>query len=181
MNEVLYEECAEPKNLKAQKVFYVIYSVFGWLALAATIIFLMFSFAVNFLSALIPILLCASSSFAFFFIRTKIYYCVDCIFVSGSTRIIKVVNYKRRKRIIVFDAKEVEQVGRICSESFEKLYNSQGIKKVYATPNKYIENGFYVCVKQSGVRNLVMLECKETYLVNLVGYTGKAVIEKDYK
>ena len=64
---------------------------------------------------------------------------MDCIFVSGSTRIVKVVNYKRRKRMLVFEAKEVEQVGKIGSETFEKWYSSPGIKKLYATPNKYIE------------------------------------------
>ena len=171
MNEVLYEESAEPKNLKTQKAFYVVYSVLGWLTAIAAVFFLIFSFT-NFL---------AISSFLFFFFRTKIYYCVDCIFVSGSTRIVKVVNYKRRKRMLVFEAKEVEQVGKIGSETFEKWYSSPGIKKIYATPNKYIEDGFYVVATVNGIKYLVLFECKEEYLVNLVNFTGKTVIEKDYK
>jgi len=180
MNEVLYEESAEPKNIKTQKAFYVVYSVFGWLTAIAAAFFLIFSFA-NFLSALPLIALFATSSFLFFFFRTKIYYCVDCIFVSGSTRIVKVVNYKRRKRMLVFEAKEVEQVGKIGSETFEKWYSSPGIKKLYATPNKYIEDGFYVVATVNGIKYLVLFECKEEYLVNLVNFTGKTVIEKDYK
>ena len=179
MNEVLYEESAQPKNLKAQKTFYVIYSVLGWLAAAAAVFFLIFS--LGNLYALPLIALLAISSFLFFFFRTKIYYCIDCIFVSGSTRIIKVINYKRRKRILVFEAKEVEQVGKIGSETFEKWYSSPGVKKIYATPNKYLENGYYVVATVNGVRYLVMFECKEEYLVNLVNFTGKSVIEKDYK
>ena len=179
MNEVLYEESAQPKNLKAQKTFYVIYSVLGWLAAAAAVFFLIFS--LGNLYALPLIALLAISSFLFFFFRTKIYYCIDCIFVSGSTRIIKVINYKRRKRILVFEAKEVEQVGKIGSETFEKWYSSPGVKKIYATPNKYLENGYYVVAIVNGVRYLVMFECKEEYLVNLVNFTGKSVIEKDYK
>ena len=42
MNEVLYEESAEPKNLKTQKAFYVVYSVFGWLTAIAAAFFLIF-------------------------------------------------------------------------------------------------------------------------------------------
>ena len=179
MNEVLYEESAQPKNLKAQKTFYVIYSVLGWLAAVAAVFFLIFS--LGNLYALPLIALFAISSFLFFFFRTKIYYCVDCIFVSGSTRIIKVINYKRRKRILVFEAKEVEQVGKIGSETFEKWYSSPGVKKIYATPNKYLENGYYVVATVNGARYLVIFECKEEYLVNLVNFTGKSVIEKDYK
>ena len=96
MNEVLYEESAEPKNLKTQKAFYVVYSVFGWLTAIAAAFFLIFSFA-DFLSTLPLIALFAISSFLFFFFRTKIYYCVDCIFVSGSTRIVKVELQAQKK------------------------------------------------------------------------------------
>ena len=42
MNEVLYEESAEPKNIKTQKAFYVVYSVFGWLTAIAAVFFLIF-------------------------------------------------------------------------------------------------------------------------------------------
>ena len=180
MNEVLYEESAEPRNIKIQKAFFIIYTVLGWISLVGAVFFLLISGA-NILSSLPIIGLFALSCFLFFFFRTKIYYCVDCIFVSGSTRIIKVINYKRRKKMIIFDAKDVEQVGRIGSETFERWLNTPGIKKLYATPNKYIEDGFYVVVNIGGVKHLVMMECKETYLVNLIGYTGKSVIEKDYK
>ena len=65
--------------------------------------------------------------------------------------------------------------------TFEKWYSSPGIKKIYATPNKYIEDGFYVVATVNGIKYLVLFECKEEYLVNLVNFTGKTVIEKDYK
>ena len=83
--------------------------------------------------------------------------------------------------MLVFEAKEAEHVGKIGSETFEKWYSSPGIKKIYATPNKYIEDGFYVVATVNGIKYLVLFECKEEYLVNLVNFTGKTVIEKDYK
>lgn len=180
MNEVLYEESAQPKNLKTQKTIYVVYTVFMWIAIAfAIVLAIMGGFMI--VSLLILMIMSIASAVLFAFVRTKTYYCVDCIFVSGSTRIIKVINFKRRKKILIFDAKEVETVGRIGSETFERLYKTPGVKKIYATPNKYVEDGFYVYLTQNGVKYLVFLECKETYLQHLVAYAGRTVIEKDYK
>ena len=33
MNEVLYEESAQPKNLKTQKTIYVVYTIFMWISI----------------------------------------------------------------------------------------------------------------------------------------------------
>ena len=179
MREVLYEESANPDNLKLQKVIYAIYSVVFWfLVIASCFVFFIEAFITGFdllLLFLVP------PAVLFGFIRTKIYYCVDTIFVSGSTRVIKVVNYKRRKKVIIFDAKEVIQVGKITSESFLKILATPNLKKVYATPNKYLDEGFYVYLNQNGQSYVVILECKETYLLHLVSFTGRQVIEKDYK
>ncbi|MBR1868120.1 MAG: hypothetical protein IJ800_06060 [Clostridia bacterium] len=130
---------------------------------------------------LITALFFAVTSFIFWFLRSRIFYCVDCIFVSGSTRLIKVVNYKRRRKILLYEADDVVQVGKITSESFEKVLSVPGIKRIYATPNKYCEEGFYVWVRQSGQDYAVIMDCKEEYLLNLVSFTGKKVIERDYK
>lgn len=181
MREVLYEECAEPRNMKFQKTIYIIYSVLFWLMIvvgaffALTIIFLVFDIGI-----LVFMVLSFISAFLFWFFRNKIYYCVDYIFVTGSTRIVKVINYKRRKKMLIFEADEVETVGKIGSETFDKIYSTPNVKKIFATPNRYTENGYYVYLTQAGVRYLVLMECKEEYLQHLVAFTGKGVVEKDY-
>ena len=178
MKEVYYEESANPQNLKAQKAIYIAYSVLMWISIIVTSFFvflwLFFGFDLILVFSLV-------SAVLFGFFRTKIYYCVDCIFVTGQTRIIKVINYKRRKKIIIFDHNEVVQVGKITSNSFEKVLALPNIKKIYATPNKYLDEGFYVQLVQNGQPYVVILECKETYLQHLVACTGRQVIEKDYK
>ena len=151
-----------------------------WVMVAITLILAIFG-GFLYIPILILMIMCTLSAVLFGFMRTKTYYCIDCIFVSGSTRIIKVINYKRRKKILVFDAKEVETVGKIGSDTFEKIYRTPNVKRVYATPNKYIDNGFYVYLTQNGVKYLVLMECKETYLQHLVSYAGRSVVEKDYK
>ena len=182
MREVLYEESANPNNMKLQKTIYIIYSVFFWISIAAIIFLTMFILFIAFdLGILILDALIAGSTFLIWFLKTKIYYCVDYIFVTGSTRIIKVVNFKRRKKIIIFEANEVKTIGRLWSDTFEKLSSTPSVKKIFATPNKYPEEGFYVLVNQDGIDHLVIMECKETFLQHLVAFTGKNVIEKDYK
>ncbi len=180
MREVLYEESANPYNLKTQKILYIVYTVFIVMTTVFAALFFLLGFYVH-VSFLIFMAFAILSDVLFVFLRRKIYYCVDLTFVSGSTRIVKVVNYRRRKKIITFEANEVVQVGKIGSDSFEKLAMSPQIKKIYATPNRYLEEGFYVQVNQGGVNYLVLAECKEDYLQNLVLFTGRKVIEKDYK
>lgn len=180
MNEILYEESVESKNLKLQKTFYTVYSVLMWLFVVASILLVCLG-GLMFTPLLVLLVLCAISAIVFGFVRTRVYYCVDYTFVSGSTRIIKVVNYKRRKRVLVFDAKEVETVGRVGSETFEKLFKTPNLKKVYATPNTSFDDAYYVFLMQNGVKYMVIMECQETYLRHLVSFAGRNVVEKDYK
>ena len=182
MRDVLYEESVNPYNLKFRKTVYIIYSVFFWASVVAAVLLTMFMLFIAFdIGILILDVLIIGSSVLIRFFGNKVYYCVDYIFVTGSTRIIKVVNYKRRKKMIIFEANEVKTVGRLWSDTFEKLSKTPSVKKIFATPNKYPEEGFYVYVNQDGTNYLIIMECKEEFLLHLVAFTGKGVVEKDYK
>ncbi len=181
MKEILYEESANPVNVKFQKVIYIIYTVLVWIFGIFDVLTLLFYPTEYWLGMIISLVFCTGSAVGFWFLRRKIYYCVDLVFVTGQTRIIKVLHYKVRRKVLVYDYNDVIQVGKIGSESFEKLYSMPKLKKIYGTPNRYISEGYYVYLSQDGVNYLVMLECKEEYLINLVNFTGRKVIEKDYK
>ena len=118
MKEVLYEESFNPTNLKFHKTVYIIYSVFFGAFLVAAIIVLALLF---FIPAYLLFAFLVLSAVAFWFLRTKVYYCIDLVFVSGHTRIVKVVNYKYRKKMLLFDYEDVTTIGKIGSETFEKL------------------------------------------------------------
>ena len=181
MKEILYEESANPVNVKFQKVIYIIYTVLIWVFGVFDVLTFLFYSTDYWMGMIFSLVFCTSSAVGFWFLRRKIYYCVDLVFVTGQTRIIKVIHYKFRRKMMVFDYNDVVQVGKIGSESFEKLYATPKLKKVYATPNKYISEGYYVYLAQDGINYLVILECKEDYLVNLVNFAGRKIIEKDYK
>lgn len=176
MKETLYEESFNPTSLGLQKTVFVIYTVLLWIIGILDGIILFF-FTTDWLS----LIFLTGSFVGLWLLRQKIYYCVDLVFVSGQTRVIKVVHYKRRRKMLIFDYKDVLQVGRLGSEAYNKICLEPKIKKLYATPNKYISDGFYVYLTQDGVNYLVCMECKEEYLVNLVNFAGRKIIEKDYK
>lgn len=181
MREVLYEESINPTNVGFRKTISICYKIIKIITVIVGAIFLYIGIMMLDLFSAIFALILFGSAFLFGFLQRRIYYCVDCIFVSGSTRLIRVVNYKARRKIIVYEYDEVEQVGRTSSESFEKLYLDKNVRKIFATPNKYAENSFYVYLKQNGENILVIMDCKEDYLKNLVAFAGRKIIEKDYQ
>ena len=181
MREVLYEESLEPKNQKLKKILYYIFRALKIVNIIATVAFAYFAIFLGDISSLIFAVSFAISSIMLWQVQRRVYYCVDCIFVSGSTRLIKVINYKSRKSIIIFDYDKVEQNGKVTSASFERLYEDKTVKKIYASPDRFAENSYYVFLKQDGEKFLVILNCTENYLKNLVSFTGSRVVEKDYQ
>ncbi len=174
MKDLFYEESIDSTNLKMQKVFYQLSNIF----LGCFIALFIFSFFFFDLIFSLFTLLC---TFLFCLIRRKVYYCVDLSFVDGTTKLVKVIHYKRRKKILFFNNEDIEKIGKITSETFNKLYSKKDYKLIYATPNRSFDDGFYIKVKSSGENYLVLIDCKEEYLENLVAYSGKRILEEDYK
>ena len=178
MREVLYEESIEPENLNFKKTISLVFKIVKIIDVVVSVIFLYFALITTDLFCLILGLIFIASAFGFGYLQRRIYYCVDCIFVSGSTRLIKVINYKIRKPILIFDYDKVEIVGKTNGEAFDRLYLDKTVKKVFATPNKYAENSYYVFLKQDGEKYLVIMDCKDGYIKNLIAFTGNRVLER---
>ena len=178
MREVLYEESIEPENLNFKKTIFWVLKIVKIIDIVISVIFLYFALMTADLFSLILGLLFIASAFGFGYLQRRVYYCVDCILVSGSTRLIKVINYKIRKTILIFDYDKVETVGKADGEAFERLYLDKTVKKVFATPNKYAENLYYVLLKQDGEKYLVVMDCKDDYIKNLIAFTGSRVLER---
>ncbi len=177
MREVLYEETIMPTNYKFQKAVYIVYTIFEIAAIIIASISLYFGLLIAPQILLITAFF-GLTAFVFGFFKRKIYYCVDCTFVTGSTRLIKVVNFKQRKKILTFEANEVQKIGVFGDDSSQKFYADKSVKKIFATPNRNAEDYFYIFVYQSGLKYLVILDCKQTFIDNLVDFTGKQVLEK---
>lgn len=188
MNEVYYEETAFPYDYKKQKPLYVVCRVFLVLFWIVAIFFALATInciPMGLEGFLFPLIVTVWSGLAvafMYFIKARLYNCYDYIFVTGDVRIIKVVNTKKRKKILIFDSKNVFQVGRYESETFEKHKAAPGTKVIYAPTNKYEADKpkYYIGTVVDGVKYLVVIECTEKFLYYVLQFSGKHVLEKEF-
>lgn len=182
MREDFYECTSVPRNEKLQKVLYNICNVvFTALAvlLCIFLFFLLMLYDVGFLTlsalaALIMIIV--------YFLKRRLLVYYDYTFIRGEIRIVKIVNGKNRKFFSTVYCKDILQVGKVGSASFETLTSAGDLKIRMATSNgKNAEAKlFYIFYLGDGEKNVIVIECDEKMLSYIVSYCGKGVVEKDY-
>lgn len=182
MREEFYENSASPRSEKGQKIIYAIYNVLFIVSVAASVILLLLllmTFDTGFI-----VLSCMTIVFSvvLYLMRRKILIYFDYTFISGEIRIVRVINGKYRRKFLVFDCKDVFLLGKVGSDSFERLYSTPQIKKRMATPNGFdaVRQLYYVGVDIQGEKNIVIMECDEKMLSFIASYAGRSALEKDY-
>ena len=182
MREELYENSASPRNEKTQRVAYVVYSTLFVVSVIGFVVFL-FGFLIFGDSGMIW-LTGTSAIFGvlLYLIRRRLLTYFDYTFISGELRIVRVINGKSRKKFLVIDCKDVFLMGKVGSESFEKLYATPGIKKKMATPNGFgaEKQLYYIGANVQGEKAMIIMECEEQMLSYIATYAGRNTIEKDY-
>lgn len=182
MREEFYENSASPRSEKTQKVVYTVYNVLFVVSAIALGVFLYLLLLVGDSGFIFLSVLTALFAAAIYLIRRRLLLYYDYTFISGELRIVKVINGKFRKKYLFFDCKDVFLMGKVGSESFEKLYATPGIKKKIATPNGLASDKqlYYVGVNVQGEKYVVVMECEEKMLLFIASYSGKGAVEKDY-
>ncbi len=187
MNEVYYEETAFPYNYSRQRVYYILCNVMAVLfALTALFfVFILLLSPVDGYAWVLPLIFIVWNILMIvlvLYIRSKQYNCFDYIFVTGDIRIIKVINTKKRRKMIIVDSKDVFQVGRYESETYNKYKNMPGVKVVFAPTNKFVADKpkYYLAATFEGVKYLIVLECTEKFLRYVLQFSGKHVLEKEF-
>lgn len=183
MKEEFYETSVGPERLRSQKVFYILYKVLFVIALIIFIGAVYFWLLTADTGFVIIMAFCLFFGAISFVLKRRLYLFYDYTYISGEVRVIKVINGRVRRRVIVFDAKDVKQVGKTTSESFKKLADTKSIRKIVATPNGLNASAqlYYVYAVINGQETLIVLECEEKLLAFIVSTRGKDIIEKDYK
>ena len=116
-------------------------------------------------------------------IKNKFYVDYDYTFVTGSIRISKVIANVKRRHIISFETSQIEMIGKYDSDTFNKYNSMPGLSKQIFTSNVSPDNGkdFYYIVVNSASKYLFVLECTETFIVQILKFAGKSILEKDFK
>ena len=183
MREEFYETSVGPEKAGLQKT---IYNILKGLFILLVIVFIaaLYFWLLTTDSGFVVIMMISS----FFgsitlLIRRRLYLFYDYTYVSGEIRVIKVLNGKVRRRVVIFDAKTISQVGKTSSNSFKELSALKDVKKIIATPNGMKASGtlYYIYANVEGQQILLVLECDERLLTFIVSTRGKSIIEKDYK
>ena len=191
MQEVFYEESVSTTNVSKNKVKYYIVKVIAIISIIIgvlmTFFFLLFVNLSNMFQLIFfGIILIGSYVIGFVYLRKKDAFLLDFdyTFVSGSVRISKVLNNKRRRPVLSFNTSDIIQLGKYQSNTFEKIIKDTTNKKIIATPNECAAEGkdfYYIHLTAKGLKHILILECSETFMYNVLKFSSKTVLEPDFK
>lgn len=178
-NNSLYEYSVAPKNQSFQKTIMTILKVLRYLNIVLCILFTVFAF---FYSTQFIIFAAMSliTIIVLLFGGRLFYNYYDISYVSGSIRIIKVVNNAYRKMAVTFETKDIITVGRVLSPAFDKYAKDKSVKRIYASPNRLTENDFCVYCSTKYGQTLVYMQYDEKFISYLLRGAGVKVFTKDF-
>lgn len=200
MQDIFYEETVNDHNTQKSrrkyltfKIIGIIFYVLGAVLFALGFFSCSFTPTKSFKNSVIGLLLLFFVPSILFFLGG--FYCqkikyrfalsFDYTFVSGSVRIAKVLNGVKRKPVVNFDSSSIIQLGLVGSETYEKYASQKEFKKIFATPNSELADDenkdfYYLAATVEGEKKLVIIECTELYLVNILKFSNKSILEKDF-
>ena len=192
MQEVFYEESATLTNRSSAKTKYTTFKIFSIISYVFAVIWfiIVFNFF-DFKGNIFINILFVGIPFAIFIVsgiligKVKDKFCVDYdyTFVTGSVRFSKVINNVKRKKVLVFDTKNIDKIGRYDSETFRRYESMPGIKKLILTMNTEPQDGkdfYYLSVAVGGQKYLFVLECTELFISHLIRFSSRTVIEDGF-
>lgn len=197
MNDNYYEESVSTENSKKHRVLKIQLFVFFVIFLAVALLCYIVAASqkaatgsgatkqenVFFIFYLVVAIFFTGFAVLALFLSKRMIYSYDYIYVSGSVHIAKVINNARRKRIDEIDCKKIIKIGRVDSDGFYSMQSSGGVVKTIKcfADKKNIENQAYILINSTEGRIMYLLECSDTLLSYIVGFTGKTVLAEDFE
>ena len=193
MQEIFYEESVLTQNTGSAKTKYYIiktWSVISYVIAALWGIIMLFTFPfgegniwLNILFVLIPFALFLASGIVAGKFKDRFYVDYDYTFVSGSIRFSKVINNVKRRNILIFEVQAIEKIGRYGSATYERYSVMPDKKKMILTSNETPVEGkdfYYMAVNTGGQRYLLLIECTETFLHNILRFSNRTVFDDEF-
>ena len=191
MQEIFYEESAKiqeetsaARKYYIAKVFMVISYVLAviWGIFCLTLIIDLKNILLSLIFSLIPLALFIVSGIILGKFKDKFYVDYDYTFVSGSIRFSKVIKNIKRKHIINFDTSDIEKIGLYGSEIYEKYSKMPDIKTKILTSNSTPSEGkdfYYIVANVGGDKYVFIVECSELFIVNILKFTNRTVLDQE--
>jgi len=193
MQEIFYEESATIVNEKSATFKYNAFRFLSIISYFFIFIWLLIVFVaypldnfsfIDVIIILLPIVMFVFSGVFFGKVKQKSYVEYDYTFVTGSIRIAKIFKNIKRKFLLKFEARDVEKLGKYDSATYKTYENMPGINKIILTSNLSPADNkdfYYIAVNTDGEKKLLIFECTETFISNVLKFSNKTVIDDDFR
>ncbi len=183
--DLYYEETVEMHNSKKREVLRILFAV-------AAVILIVPAFYVGFLAfwtktpaTFAAYVIAGAAIFALaaalWFCRYRLVYDFDYILVNGEMKIVKVLSKRSRKLAADVKAAQIGKIGKYGSSDYLALTKNPQNKVEILSPNKpeTWKSGYYVSYTGAYGTVVLAMECTKEYIVNLVKFTGRAILDKE--
>ena len=192
--ELLYEESAQTIDyISAKRKFNIVkaFSVISYVIAAIWLVIVWYFFDWNAGGGIVFNIIVAFLPPAIFIVggillgkyKNRFYVDYDYIFISGTVQIAKIFNQSKRKEVLSFETREIEKIGMYASNTYEKYENFPGIVNSILTSNSTPADNkdfYYMVVNSQGYKYLLVFECTETFIVNILKFAKKNVLEQEF-
>lgn len=191
MQEIFYEESAKIQDEGSAKRKYYVAKTLMIISYVLAVIWGLFCFMFiidvnhilsSLIFTLVPLALFIASGVILGKFKDKFYVDYDYTFVSGSLRFSRVIKNIKRRHIMNFNTSDIEKIGLYGSESYERYELMPDVKKKILTSNDSPEDNkdfYYFAVNTAGEKYLLILECSELFIVNVLKFTNRTVLDQD--
>lgn len=199
MQEIFYEESVETHNNQKARTKYTVFTVFMILSYIAAIlgfIMIMFSPAqdsdgtafstpviINLVIWVVFTVLMLVCGIFLNIKRHSFFLSYDYTFVTGDVRISKVIHNRKRKLQFKFSTDCIIKIGRVGSDTYNKIKCAPDIKEVVLTPNEEAEKDkeFYYIQAQTDVgKRLIVIETRIDFIRHIVRFMRKNILESEF-
>ena len=108
----------------------------------------------------------------------------DYTYVIGELRLAKVIHDRKRKILYRLTDEQIVQIGRVGSDSYEKLKRAPDCKEEILTPNEEAEDDkefFYIQAATKVGKRLLILECRMNFIATVYrNNQNRRILEPDF-
>ena len=194
MEEIFYEESSREINyLKSQKKHKTL-NLLGIISFVIAIIWAFINFLyfdpadgnilVNIIFIIVPVILFFVVGFVFFHFKNFFAIEYDYTFISGNVKISKVINGTKRLFLLEFNCYEIELIGYVGSDYYDRISTNQNLEKmVFIANDSPSENKeiYYVLANTGSSKKLIFIETTEQFIKLLIKYSNNRVWEENIK
>lgn len=116
-------------------------------------------------------------------LKHRYFVSYDYTYVSGELRIAKVTHAIRRRILYMLMEDQFLQIGRVGSDSYEKLKKSPDAKEDVLTPNDEPASDkefFYIQAVTKVGRRILVLECRPSFIAQIINNQTRRITESEF-